>query len=112
MSNEPTIAEMNYAIGVFNGRSFSGSHITDYKSSDAPKMKYHSDWNWLMPVCHAIREKAFVLRSDEKANKLLAKLNTQLLFGTIADVHLRAFHFIEYINNQLTTTNEITPKSI
>jgi len=96
---------MNYAIGVFNGRSFSGSHITDYEASDAPKMKYHSDWNWLMPVFHAIREKAFALR-NEKANQLLAKLNTQLLFGTIADVHLHAFRFIEYVNKQSTTTNE------
>ena len=50
MANEPTITEMNYVIGVFDGRRFSMSHINDYTAATAPKMKYHNDWNWLMRV--------------------------------------------------------------
>lgn len=116
MSNEPTIEQKNETICDFMGgyRKIERPdyHINVYKGPDGIEwetgtyLKYHSDWNWLMPVFRAIREKAFALRNDEKANKLLAKLNTQLLFGTIANVHLHAFRFIEYINNQSTTANE------
>jgi hypothetical protein len=100
MSNEPTIAEKNYVIGVFDGRSFVGSHITDYTAATAPKMKYHSSWDWLMPIYHKIREIALLQYEDPEATLLFTKMNNQLLFGTIADVHLRAYHFIEYLNKQ------------
>jgi hypothetical protein len=47
-SDTPTISEMNYVIGVFDSRCFSGSHITDYTFENAPSMKYHYSWEWLL----------------------------------------------------------------
>lgn len=43
----------NRLIAEFMGRSFSMSHISDYKNAPdnaLPPMKYHKDWNWLIPV--------------------------------------------------------------
>mgnify|MGYP006264020111 CR=1 FL=1 len=43
----------NRIIGEFVGKSFQLSHISDYKNApdDAlPPMKYHSNWQWLMPA--------------------------------------------------------------
>jgi hypothetical protein len=117
MHKTPTIEQMNEAIALFMGGSsikeHGGKRYVYYPKScarDVAELQYYSDWNRLMPVFHAIREKAFAL-NDEKASKLLAKLNAQLLFGTIADVHLHAFRFIEYVNKQSTTTNDTTTRN-
>lgn len=111
MSNEPTIAEKNRAICEFMGLipiPAGTKMLGDIKHPEESEafLNYHERWELLMPVYHAIREKAYALRSEGKAQKLWAKLNSQLLFGNIADVHLRAFRFIEHVNKQSTTTNE------
>ncbi|SRR6266536_1088593 len=52
----------NRLIGEFMSRSFSMSHISDYKgaSNDSlPPMKYHINWAWLMPAWHKFRDLRF-----------------------------------------------------
>lgn len=52
----------NRIIGEFVGKSFQMSHITDYKgvSDDAlPAMKYHSNWQWLIPAWYKFRDLKF-----------------------------------------------------
>lgn len=56
MNENHSIKEMNYIIGVFDGKYFTGSHITDYTSETAPIMKYHLRWDWLMPVVKKFME--------------------------------------------------------
>ena len=52
----------NRLLGEFKSRSFSMSHINDYKNcpdNELPKMKYHSDWGWLIPVWYKFRDLRF-----------------------------------------------------
>ena len=115
MSNEPTIAEMNYIIGVFDGRSFSGSHITDYAASDAPKMKYHSSWNCLMPVVRKIYNTlAEMLRKRPPhtachGDMIEVDIHCAIREVDIVKTHGYVYQFIQWYNKQSTTTNEITP---
>jgi hypothetical protein len=112
MCNEPTIAEMNFAIGIFDGRSFSGSHISDYTATSAPKLKYHSSWDWLMPV-------------GKKIYDLLAKMAKQrpphtACHGDMLEVdihchireydrekaHKAIYDFLQWYNKQKEANNE------
>jgi hypothetical protein len=103
--------EMNITIASFMGYHYNAGKFYSNEGGKGnwfKEAKYHSSWDWLMPIHHAIREKAFALREDIEIERLYAKVNHQLLFGTIADVHLHAFRFIEYVNKQQSTTNDTT----
>lgn len=57
-SNEPTVKQMNWVIARFEGRLFYGKHPIDAYGGDTgnalPEMKYHTSWDWLMPVIEKI----------------------------------------------------------
>lgn len=115
MSNEPTIAEMNHVIGVFDGRSFSGSHISDYTASDAPKMKYHSSWDQLMPCWKKAGVILYSIRRELDGEKYLEAYRiTKCFLDACQKVDIERAHeavynaakFIQWYNNQSTTTNE------
>jgi hypothetical protein len=107
--NEPTVEIMNEAIALFDGLTkhdddrYAYPHFKNSKGNFmgyAHNIGYDADWNILMPVCHKIREKAFELRGNERAQRLLSKLNIQLMYGTRADVHLKAYQFIQWYQKQ------------
>jgi hypothetical protein len=110
---EVSIEQMNEAIALFDGWAL----IKDDKEYNLPyyikgddfnyihQFKFHSSWDRLMPICHVIREKAFELKGNEKASLLFAKMNAQLMYGTIADVHLKAYEFIQWLNKQKEVNN-------
>lgn len=112
MNTEPTTEMMNEVIALFNGYRIYDWGLTrcvivnDNKDSiPVSKLDYHVNWGTLMPVYHKVREKAFELKDDAKASLLFAKVMEQLLYGTIADVHLRIYQFITW-HNQQKQTNE------
>lgn len=112
MSIEPTIEQKNREIAIFMDLvpvPCGTKCLGDIKHPEISEafLKYHSSWDQLMPVYHQIREKAFLLRNCDKGHVLFSKLNSQLLYGTIADVHLKAYDFIQWLN-QSTTTNDTT----
>lgn len=61
--------------------------VHENKWMEVDDAMYHEDWRLLMPVYHAIREQAFTFRDNPDACKLFAKVQEQVLFGGIADVH-------------------------
>lgn len=82
MQKNATISEMNYVIGVFDGKSFSGSHITDYTADSAPRMKYHYDWNQLM-------------RAWKRAAKIIFDIRGQLSQDDYLEAHKVTKSFID-----------------
>jgi hypothetical protein len=67
MTKEERLAG-NRLIAEFMSRSFSMSHISDYKgcSDDClPPMKYHKDWNWIIPVYKKIVVVAAPIKEKE-----------------------------------------------
>ena len=75
----------NRLIGEFVGKSFSGSHITDYKGvSDAalPSMKYHSDFGWLMKAWYKFIDLRFHKPVDQfKHSDLKTTIGIAILYG-------------------------------
>jgi hypothetical protein len=101
-----TTDSMNVTLASFEGRKFYGHTIDEFggnTGNELPEMKYHTSWNWLMLVYHNVREKAFELKDDATAAQLFAKVMEQLLYGTIADVHLHLYQFITWYNQQKQT---------
>lgn len=77
----------NRVIGEFVGKSFQMSHISDYKgvSDDAlPDMKYHSNWQWLMPAWYQFVD---LILSDPinqfKHSELKTIIGYAILYGDI-----------------------------
>lgn len=93
MNTEPTIEQMDITIARFMGMEGSDDFIRQ-------NYQYHKSWDLLMPVVHKVREMVFELRGAEKVANLYARLNAQLMYGTIADVHLRAYNLITWLNQQ------------
>jgi hypothetical protein len=109
MANEPSIEQMNEAIAAFEGLTkhdddnYGYPHFKDNKMrfiGYAHNLGYDTDWNELMRVCHLIREKALELKDNERSKFLYARLSAQLMYGTISDVHLKAYDYITWFNQQ------------
>ena len=54
MTNKEVIDAGNILIAAFEGRKFNGRYTIDKFGGDTcnslPEMKYHTSWDWLMPV--------------------------------------------------------------
>jgi hypothetical protein len=113
MSNEPTIEQMNVEIARFEGRKWMGRYTIDRfggnTSNAHPEMKYHSSWDWLMPVWDQFRDLKF---KEETAMKLhlsyVARLAQDIAYGTLEEVHHNLHIAIQWYNKQSTTTNDTT----
>lgn len=103
MVQNHTIKYMNYVIGVFDGKGFSMSHITDYTAENAPLMKYHRSWDWIMRVIARINKLIFSQPNMEIRQKMLARwggIQGELLKFNIQNTHYNVFIFIEWYNSQ------------
>jgi hypothetical protein len=97
MNENHSIKEMNYVIGIFDGRGFSMSHITDYTAENAPHMKYHRSWDWIMRVIGKINNLVNNQRNMIKKQKMtqrIGPIELALLKGSIKDVHYWVYNFI------------------
>lgn len=113
MTTEATIPEMNYIIGVFDGMSFSMSHITDYTADNAPKMKYHTDWRLLMPVGKKIRDLLADMQKKRPPHTAchgdLIEIDIHCAVSSydIVNAHKNMYIFIQWYNdNQQKQTND------
>jgi len=102
--SEITTQDKNVIIARFEGRKWLGKYTIDNYGPgthmEYPELKYHSDWSWLIPVFHKVREIAFELRENQKSNQLYFRLNDQVLYGTIHDVHFHIYQYIEWYQKQ------------
>lgn len=99
--DNPTIDGMNEVIATFDGweKRSATEFVKDGYMRYIWEFKYETSWDALMPVCHAIRERVYELKGNEKVANRYAKLNAQLMYGTIADVHLKAYDIIQWFNS-------------
>jgi hypothetical protein len=131
MINEPTIEQMNEAIAEFMGYSH-GNRNREFNPDAVYKeeeFKYHSSWDWLMPVVEKIED----VQLDDKNNVVTrAAANVQIFYKAcliqyepdeesgdtndevsiqtqgetkIEAVYKAVYQFIQWYNNQSTTTN-------
>lgn len=88
----------NRILGEFMGKSFSMSHISDYKgvSDEAlPSMKYHSNWNWLMPAWYRFVDLRFAdVMHQFKHSELKTIVGYAILYG---DIDLAFTNLVEAI---------------
>lgn len=120
-----SIEERNFCIAVFMGKSFNGSHITDYDKNKIPRyvserIKYHKDWRMLMPVVEKIKkmviedilvsgkEKAKIENITWSTSYCNTEMNTQydaighaLLKVDILALHSAVIQFIQYHNSYI-----------
>lgn len=138
MSNEHTIEQKNEAIAIFErwkiikgdpdhvclscdkGTQPSGWCTCDQKISrfqkegkmvDRTYFQYHSSWDWLKPVIDLISK---MITSDSFFDSQLLKesgcdkIMHLTIHATIETAYEEVYQFIQWYNNQSTTTNDTT----
>lgn len=130
MSNEPTIEQKNKAIAVFMGWEFikgDPNHKCNFCfAGDEPcipaldrfvkekdmrvyyEFKYHSSWDGLMPVIEKINQVwARSARSKQKQiEETYRAIQNRILLCSLSETIEHVYQFIQWYNNQSTTTNE------
>lgn len=68
-------------------------------------LKYHKDWNWLMPVVDKLKEcfKQTVEADSETTHTHNNGINFQLAIVNIQSTHLAVYHAILWYNQQKQT---------
>lgn len=97
----------NRLMAEFMSRSFSMSHIGDYKNApdnELPPMKYHCNWHWLMPAWYKFVE----LRFDDpmiqfKHSELKTTVGYAILYG---DTQLAFANLVDAIKTIQRLTNK------
>ena len=118
MNKVPTIEQINEAIALFMGGSsikeHGGHRYVYYQSSCArcvDELKYHSSWDWLMPVWKKAGEVLYDIRGDLSDTRYLeAHKITKAFMDACQKVELdqahkavyNALQFIQWYNNQST----------
>lgn len=68
----------------------------DFKTEfDKDKLRYHKDWNWLIPAVIKCKERQFF-----GSNSLITRLNNALVQADIELVYEQVIEFINYYNKQ------------
>lgn len=110
MSTEVTTEMMNEVIALFMGGSsikeVNGDRYVYYPRSCAKAvtaLKYHTSWDWLMPVVEKIHGLAV---AGDAINAITEEaIFTFSIFAPLKDVHLAVYQFI-ILYNQQKKTNE------
>ena len=119
MSTTLTIEQMNVELSRFEGRKFYGKYTIDFYGPNTynewPEMKYHSSWDWLMPVWKKAGEFIFQIRGDLTDQKYLeAHRITKSFMEACQKVEIERAHeavfnaiqFIQWYNKQKEVTND------
>lgn len=112
MSAELTTEMMNEVIARFESRKFYG-HTIDKFGGDTgnalPEMKYHTSWDWLIPVIQKIKgvhldilKQAYVMDYMKAA----AHMNSGLVSLKIEEAHLGVYKFLTWYNQQKQTNEQ------
>lgn len=121
MSSEPTISQMNEAIAKFWGGlkvphpSLGHPHYgyyTPFGWYNENNIKYHSSWDWLMPVIKRVREMHSGILKTVGGGvsgyiKAAGEMNRGLISCDIDKAHAGLYKFIQWYN-QSTQNNEQT----
>lgn len=108
MTDKEILRIKNYVIGVFDGRSFSCSHITDYNAANAPKMKYHYSWDWLMRAWYKFVDLRFKDVMDQlKHSELKTTCGFAILYGDIKVAHNNIYEAIIWYNTLETVNGKL-----
>jgi hypothetical protein len=125
MSNEPTIEQKNQVIAVFMGWKFikgDPNHKCNFCfAGDEPctpaldrfvkdkdmrvyyEFKYHSSWDWLMPVVKKIKSMHFDLRNQAPIFAYMeaaAPMNSALIQIDLQKLHEGVYIFLTWFNKQ------------
>ncbi len=98
LSSVPNLINLSQTRGDANIHSVKGSEMLPngtYSVHRLNELKYHSSWDWLMPVV----EKCFV-KQEEVSDDLSFKLNDALLETNIESLYKAVVEFIKQHNNQ------------
>lgn len=115
-SNEAAIEQMNEATALFMGWKWQVDEYYAHNTSDRlfewsaykpAQMKYHSSWDWLMPVIKKIRTMNVLALPGGASGwiKAAGKMNGALISIDLDKAHKGVFEFIQWYNSQ-TSTNE------
>jgi len=111
MTNSPTISEMNEVIARFMGATLF-EYVDGYAVLDLTRdginnkiyvysLKYHSSYDWLMPVWNKFIDLTF---DDEGAESKHAELKTKIghaiLYARISIAHGDLYQGIQWFNKQ------------
>ncbi len=101
-------------IGEFVGKSFSMSHISDYKgcSNEAlPQMRYHCDWNWIMKAWYMFRDLRFnseMITYDANIHQhsyFKDTISRAICYEDITNTFLKIIDAIKWYNNEANNSN-------
>lgn len=96
-SNEPAIDIMNEAIASFEGRKFNGYPIEKFGTNTynaLPEMKYHTSWDWLMPVIDEIFK--YALAYPDRVKPVIE----MKVVVNISAAHEKVYQFCKWLNQQ------------
>lgn len=109
MSTEVTTVMMNVTISAFEGRKFYG-HTIDKFGGDTgnalPEMKYHTSWDWLMPVVDKIAKMVAMCEIEIPKNEYeldAFSLIRRHIYATIETIHNDVYQFVLWYNQQKQT---------
>jgi hypothetical protein len=119
MSNEVTTEQMNEAIALFMGYE---QREEDYRRPNNTlvfligeywtpihKLKYHTSWDWLMPVVKKIRSMHFDILKQIGVLSYMnaaAPMNSALISIDIKKLHSGVYNFLLWYNQQKQTNDE------
>ena len=86
---------MVYAIKWQNPENLSDFHTEFYYPKE---LKYHSDWNWLIPAIEHI--KALGICYGDEGYNLIECIDNYLIECCIASTHAAVVQFFEWYNKQ------------
>jgi hypothetical protein len=118
--SEPTIEQMNKTIAVFDGYKISKSGKTYRKDNESSPyrvrdIKYHSSWDWLMPVWKKAGKILFDIRGDLTEDKYLCvhRITKAFIYACqtvdIESAHTSVYNAIlniQWYNKQKEANNE------
>lgn len=119
-SKEPTIEQMNEAIGVFMGYKMYDKRYPRNHGIGAPevepercliiqKTKYHTSWDWLMPVVKKIKGMHFDILQRTLIMEYMhaaAPMNSALISIDLEKLHAGVYNFLLWYNQQPQTNGQ------
>jgi hypothetical protein len=97
---EENLDKMNEVIALFEGRTFYGYTINKFGGNTGnalPEMKYHSSWDWLLPVWYKFIDLRFAdVMHQLKHSELKSIIGLAILYGGIELAHKNIFEGIQW----------------
>lgn len=110
MIMDKEIQKMSVAIAVFDSRLFYGHTIIEFGANTGnliPEMKYHTSWDWLMPVVEKIERENYGVKMCRKVVEIYHDDTKEVIIkykdkSRIDSLFIACYQFIEWYNNQQT----------